>query len=157
MLHCKNLSPLSSTLLLLGSITLLNGLTIGQLGLSVDEAHYALYGKNIALSYFDHPPMVGWLQAFVQLFSESDVALRLWPICLNLLISASLYQLTKAIFPHHTAWLPFVSVVLMQSSLTFHVLSIALLPQSPFLLFGLWSIIFFNKILRSKKPLTSFF
>jgi hypothetical protein len=28
------------------------------LGLSVDEAHYALYAAHPALSYFDHPPLV---------------------------------------------------------------------------------------------------
>lgn len=31
-------------------------------GLSVDEAHYALYALHPALSYFDHPPLVGWVQ-----------------------------------------------------------------------------------------------
>ena len=31
-------------------------------GLSVDEAHYALYAYHLDWSYFDHPPLVGWLQ-----------------------------------------------------------------------------------------------
>jgi len=30
--------------------------------LSVDEAHYALYANHLAWSYFDHPPLVGWIQ-----------------------------------------------------------------------------------------------
>ena len=30
--------------------------------LSPDETHYALYAVNIDWSYFDHPPMAGWLQ-----------------------------------------------------------------------------------------------
>mgnify|MGYP006387388173 CR=1 FL=1 len=33
-----------------------------SVGLSVDEAHYALYAQHLALSYFDHPPLVGWVQ-----------------------------------------------------------------------------------------------
>ena len=33
-----------------------------SVGLSVDEAHYALYATHMALSYFDHPPLVGWVQ-----------------------------------------------------------------------------------------------
>ena len=33
-------------------------------GLGVDEAHYALYGIHLDWSYFDHPPLVGWVQAF---------------------------------------------------------------------------------------------
>ena len=32
------------------------------LGLSVDEAHYALYAAHLDWSYFDHPPLVGWAQ-----------------------------------------------------------------------------------------------
>ena len=35
-----------------------------------DEAYYWLWSKNRALSYFDHPPLAAWLQAF--LFSFSD-------------------------------------------------------------------------------------
>ena len=32
-------------------------------GLGTDEAHYVLYAKHLALSYFDHPPLVGWTHA----------------------------------------------------------------------------------------------
>ena len=46
-----------------------------QLLLSFDEAHYALYGYYPALSYFDHPPLVGWVQLVMQkLFSSTSVA-----------------------------------------------------------------------------------
>lgn len=30
--------------------------------LSPDEAHYALYATHLDWSYYDHPPLVGWLQ-----------------------------------------------------------------------------------------------
>ena len=30
--------------------------------LSPDEAHYALYASHLDWSYYDHPPLVGWLQ-----------------------------------------------------------------------------------------------
>jgi hypothetical protein len=32
------------------------------LSLSPDEAHYAVYGSRPDWSYFDHPPLVGWIQ-----------------------------------------------------------------------------------------------
>ena len=32
-------------------------------GLGTDEAHYVLYAKFLDLSYFDHPPLVGWTHA----------------------------------------------------------------------------------------------
>ena len=34
-----------------------------------DEAYYWLWSKNISLSYFDHPPLVSWLQALLSFFS----------------------------------------------------------------------------------------
>jgi 4-amino-4-deoxy-L-arabinose transferase-like glycosyltransferase len=29
--------------------------------LSLDESYYWVWGQNPQLSYYDHPPMVGWL------------------------------------------------------------------------------------------------
>ena len=49
------------------------------LGLSVDEAHYALYATHLALSYFDHPPMVGWVQWPLVALNAPDAVLRLIP------------------------------------------------------------------------------
>ena len=41
---------------------LVHALLGALVGLSVDEAHYALYAAHLDWSYFDHPPLVGWLQ-----------------------------------------------------------------------------------------------
>ncbi|UTA49053.1 glycosyltransferase family 39 protein [Simiduia sp. 21SJ11W-1] len=59
------------------------------LGLGVDEAHYALYGQRPDWSYYDHPPMVGWLHWLGLLLGESEFfvrlpALVLWPLILLL-------------------------------------------------------------------------
>lgn len=59
----KRLTPLQATLLLIAASMLLRLFSARAVGLSVDEAHYALYGLHLDWSYFDHPPMVGWLQA----------------------------------------------------------------------------------------------
>ena len=48
--------------LLVGGIMLHLALAT-SIGLSPDEAHYALYGAHLDFSYFDHPGLVGWLQA----------------------------------------------------------------------------------------------
>lgn len=47
--------------LLVGMVLLHLALGAG-IGLSVDEAHYLLYAAHPGLSYFDHPPLVGWVQ-----------------------------------------------------------------------------------------------
>jgi hypothetical protein len=50
-----------------------------SLGLSVDEAHYALYATHLALSYFDHPPLVGWVQWPLVALDAPTAVLRLVP------------------------------------------------------------------------------
>lgn len=57
-------SPLFYTLIFM----LLNWAYMGLLNLGVDEAHYMLYARNLDLSYFDHPPLIGWTHAFFNFF-----------------------------------------------------------------------------------------
>ena len=65
--------------------------------LSVDEAHYVLYAKHLAWSYFDHPPLVGWAQwPLVQLTSTAGI-IRLLPECLWAVSLVLVYQNTKAL------------------------------------------------------------
>lgn len=53
--------PLALVLILAGN-TLLHFALGWALGLTGDEAHYALYAAHLDLSYYDHPPLVGWIQ-----------------------------------------------------------------------------------------------
>ena len=36
-----------------------------------DEAYYWLWSKNIALSYFDHPPLATWVLALLSSISDN--------------------------------------------------------------------------------------
>ncbi len=116
--------------------TLLHLLVLGRFDLGVDEAHYALYGLLTDWSYFDHPPMVGWLQALVLRFSEADWALRLWPMAMSIGTSLYLYLLAIRLYPDEGPWVGAVSVVLLQSALIFQLISMAMVPEGPLLLFG---------------------
>ena len=50
--------------------------------LSLDEYYYFLWGQHLSISYFDHPPMVGWLMFFSgPLKFISEGAIR-WPFLL---------------------------------------------------------------------------
>ncbi len=62
-------------------------------GLSVDEAHYLLYAAHPALSYFDHPPLVGWVQWPLLQLTSATVFLRLIPSLLYLATAALVYRL----------------------------------------------------------------
>ncbi len=128
---------LRTTLLLLLISMLLHLLVAGRIALSVDEAHYALYGLKLDWSYFDHPPMVGWLQTLVLPFSQSEWSLRLWPAVLMALSGGLLYRLSRELFPKESPWLAFGAVILLQTAIIVQLLGIALVPEVPLLLFGL--------------------
>ncbi len=131
------LGPWRATLGLTLLLAVLHLLVAGRAGLSADEAHYALYGLHLDWSYFDHPPLVGWLQALVLPFTQSSLGLRLWPILLSALTALALYRLTLRLFPAEHPWLGFWSVVLYSSGLLFQVLGLALVPETPLLLLAL--------------------
>lgn len=62
------------------------------------ESHYALYGYYLQLSYVDHPPLMGWLQWFIQGVSTSDIALRIVPIGLTLLTQYVLIAVAQRLY-----------------------------------------------------------
>jgi 4-amino-4-deoxy-L-arabinose transferase-like glycosyltransferase len=66
---------------------------------SVDEAHYALYAKYLDWSYFDHPPLVGWIQWPLVSLTSSEGIIRLIPELLWVLSAFLVYQVTLEI--HH--------------------------------------------------------
>lgn len=133
----KRLDSLQATLLLITATALLRLLFAGRVGLSVDEAHYALYGLYLDWSYFDHPPMIGWLQSFALLFGDSDLVLRLLPILLFAFTGWVLYHLTLDLFPQASPWIGFTSVALLQSGVMLQLIGLAMLPDTPLLLLGL--------------------
>ena len=66
-----------------------------ELGLSVDEAHYALYALHPALSYFDHPPLVGWVQMPFVWLGGADWLMRVVPLALWGITVWALWRLSK--------------------------------------------------------------
>src|SRR5215204_1384966 len=48
-----------------------------------DETYYWMWGQHVALSYLDHPPLVGWTAAAASIFGWNLVALRL-PVLVTL-------------------------------------------------------------------------
>ena len=111
---------------------------------SVDEAHYALYAKYLAWSYFDHPPLVGWIQWPLVALSSSEGFIRLVPELLWVISCLLVYQVTIEI--HHfiqgrnsgylTSSLPSANTCGLMAVLAIvaapmpHVLAIGLLPDT---------------------------
>ena len=111
--------------------------------LSIDEAHYLLYAKHLAWSYFDHPPLVGWIQWPLVSLDASTGVLRLIPELLWLISCALVFIVTSelqrflqfragvatAAFPPIGAS-GFAAVLVVIAAPLPHVLSVGLLPDS---------------------------
>jgi len=108
------------------------------LGLSVDEAHYALYGLYLDLSYFDHPPLVGWIQALPVHWNWHPGWLRLIPEILwlaGLLISLKIAQIlldryrTSFDYVSPKAVMFWTALIIILAPIL-HVLGVGLLPDT---------------------------
>jgi len=126
-----NLNPFKSSVYLVLVITILRLFVIGFPELTNDEAQYALYGYYLDWSYFDHPSLVGWLNALVLTISDSDFALRLWPVTLSALSAFLIYSLTRELFSDLPEQVAFYAVALFQLPVIFHALGLVMLPDTP--------------------------
>jgi Dolichyl-phosphate-mannose-protein mannosyltransferase len=113
---------------LIAFFTLLRLFTAPFFGLGVDEAHYVLYAKHLELSYFDHPPLVGWLHLPLLGFAPSELAARVPPIALGAITSYFAYKLILEIFADRR--IAFWSTLALNSSFIFGALFLMLLPDT---------------------------
>ncbi|EDZ62755.1 glycosyl transferase, family 39 [Sulfurimonas gotlandica GD1] len=98
-------------------------------GLGVDEAHYVLYALNLDLSYFDHPPLVGWVQyIFTSIFSTSEFGARVAAIIIGFVTSIFIYKLIYDINKNTNQ--AFIAVLALHASFLFNALFIMLMPDT---------------------------
>ena len=133
----------NTTFGLLGLYSVLALLHAWSLPFSADEAHYALYGSFLDWSYFDHPPMVGWMQSIALFFSETEFVLRIIPILLSTLSLLILFKLAKSDFGEKAA---FVTILLFISAPILQILPFGMIPETPLILTGLLNIWILKKI-----------
>ena len=69
-----------------------------------DEAYYWVWSKKLQLGYFDHPPMVAYINAlFCAVFGDTLVAIRLATVCCLSLAALFIYLLSVKVFEPRTA------------------------------------------------------
>lgn len=108
------------------------------LTLSVDEAHYMLYADKLDWSYFDHPPLVGWVQWPLVALGAPDGVIRLIPQALWLIACLLARQIARELYLLVPDWSPPLSresagvwaVALMLLAPLMHVLAVGLLPDT---------------------------
>lgn len=106
-----------------------------------DEAYYRLWGLNPALSYYDHPPMIGWwIWAGQQVFGDTVFAARILVVLSSVIGSLVLWRTARILFDAHVAgW----AVLLLNASILVGIGGILATPDAPSVLFwglGLWAL-----------------
>lgn len=136
-----------TTFALLGLYSVLALIHAWALPFSADEAHYALYGTFLDLSYFDHPPMVGWLQSIALSFSSSEFSLRVLPIMLSALSLYVLFHLAKKDFGEKAAY---ITILLFISAPILQILPFGMIPETPLIFAGLLNIWILKRIAENE-------
>ncbi len=105
--------------------------------LSPDETHYALYSVHPDWSYFDHPPMAGWLQwpfgaaasALGRVGIGPNLLMRLLPMACWVISAVWMANLAARLYPGVTS-VRRVALVLWLLAPVPHLLGLALVPDS---------------------------
>jgi 4-amino-4-deoxy-L-arabinose transferase-like glycosyltransferase len=76
------------------AVSLVRASLLGAFDLMPQSAYYATYAEHPALSYYDHPPMIGWLLwSWFSLFGKSAIVLRIAVFTTTLVTQLLVYAL----------------------------------------------------------------
>lgn len=125
----------------LGAGALLHVVLALSVGLSPDEAHYALYAEHLDWSYYDHPPLVGWLQWPFVWAGGADVWMRICPMLSWIGTGLGLVVLSDALYPALGRWQFWgmrIDLLLFVFSPLPHLLGFAWVPDTLLMLLIVW-------------------
>ncbi|MBB6237275.1 hypothetical protein HDC90_001895 [Pedobacter sp. AK013] len=130
-------------------MTVIKLIIASTMALGNDEVYYWTYALNLEWNYFDHPPFVAWLirTTTANLYIHNELAVRLGAIISSTIGTVIVYKIGKLLLNNRVGWL----AVLLYSS-SFYCSIIAgtfILPDSPQMVFWLWSIFLLLKITKS--------
>jgi len=130
--------------------TFIRLLVIGKVGITVDEAHYWVYSKFLDLSYYDHPPVIGYIvKLFSDLFGTNTFAVRLPSVIIFILTSWIFFISARKLFSEKTA---FTAVILLNILPVFSFLgAIITIPDSPLSLFWILSFYLFIRLIETSQ------
>ncbi len=123
-------------------------------GLGVDEAHYVLYAKHLDLSYFDHPPLVGWIHSLLfYTVGTNEFLARVPAIMISFVFNFFLYFWVED-FTENKA-VAFASVVAVNLLFMVNALFIMLLPDT-ILMFLIFPLMHATKRLETNNDISSY-
>jgi 4-amino-4-deoxy-L-arabinose transferase-like glycosyltransferase len=121
--------PKYSAWILLGLITFLRLIWANFVPISLDEAYYASWSRDLAFGYLDHPPGVAWLAALNHFVDSSVLATRALVVVCATIGGIYAIKICRLIAPANL-WAPSIAVLLTQCSIGGFALGILLNPDS---------------------------
>lgn len=89
----RDLPRVSSILLLIVGLTILRIATAAYLPLSFDEAYFWLWSKRLAISYFEHPPLIAFaVRTGTVLLGDTELGVRLVSLGASLITSWAVWH-----------------------------------------------------------------
>jgi hypothetical protein len=113
-----------------------------------DEAYYALFAKQLAFGFFDHPPMIAFMIRVSSFIFKNEIGIRLLPV---IAITVALY------FTYELAEVdnPVLFLAAIFSIFGLNVLGFLALPDSPLLLFTVLFFVLYKKFLLKESIFNS--
>src|SRR5882724_9981526 len=132
-------------------ILLLRLVFIGLMGLMPQDAYYDFYGEHLALSYYDHPPAIGYvLRLFTEIFGKKVFVLKLADSVICFLTILFFYRLSLSFVSRHRAQR---AVLILFSTLMITILSLISTPDVPLLLFWTVSLLCLHRAIFLNKKI----
>jgi 4-amino-4-deoxy-L-arabinose transferase-like glycosyltransferase len=126
----------AAALALVAAMVVLRCLAARRVDLETDEAYYWLWSRHLAISYFDHPPMIAYLiRLGTALFGDTVFGVRSMAIACVIAASGAVYGLTVVLFGDRRLGLLAALWFNMMPHTAFF--SIVMYPDTPALLFWL--------------------
>src|SRR3989339_2129293 len=128
--------------------SLLRLLVVGRIGLGDDEAHYFAYSRFLDLSFYDHPPAIGYIiKISTMICGNNEFAVRLPAVIFFIGISLLVFHLARKLFDERVA---FWSVALLNVTPVFSFLGAVLtVPDAPLAFFWMLFIYLFWRLLET--------
>ncbi len=148
----RRLTFMQKLLLVLLVAAMLRFLFVAPLYLLNDEAYYWVWSQTLALSYFDHPPMVAWLiYISTAVFGDHPAAIRL-PAAISVLVMSIVgLLLTQKIFKDNSTSFHYVLISL--GSVLFIGTASGMTPDAPMAMFTALTLWYFYKaVIENSRP-----
>jgi 4-amino-4-deoxy-L-arabinose transferase-like glycosyltransferase len=116
------------TALLIAGATAVRLLFISSTDIANGEAYYYVWSRFPSLSYYDHPPLVGWMAWLTTRVSHGSLGARSGPLVCAALAAGLLYLLGRRLFSPRAG---FLAVLVLTLIPVFFASSYALNPEAP--------------------------